>query len=34
MSENKPVHINRTLTDEERARHAAIREAALRDYYV
>lgn len=32
MSQKKPVHINRRLTEEERARHAAIREAALRDF--
>ena len=32
MSEKKPVHINRQLTEEERARHAVIREAALRDF--
>lgn len=32
MSEKKPIRINRPLTEEERSRHAAIREAALRDF--
>src|SRR5438128_12644287 len=31
MSQKKFKHVNRRLTDEERARHAQIREAALRD---
>jgi hypothetical protein len=31
MSEQKLKHINRRLTDEERARHAKIREAAVED---
>jgi DNA-binding XRE family transcriptional regulator len=31
MTEKNLKHIERRLTDEERARHAAIREAAMRD---
>jgi DNA-binding XRE family transcriptional regulator len=31
MSEGKLKHVNRRLTDEERARHAKIREAARQD---
>ncbi len=31
MSQKKLKHVNRRLTDEERTRHAHIREAALRD---
>lgn len=32
MSEKKLRHINRPLTNEERARHATIREAAMHDF--
>jgi DNA-binding XRE family transcriptional regulator len=32
MSEKSLKHINRRLTDEERARHAQIRAAAFRDF--
>lgn len=32
MSEQKFVHINRRLSEDERARHEVIREAALRDF--
>jgi hypothetical protein len=32
MSEKNLTHVNRRLTDEERARHAAIREAAMQDF--
>jgi ribosome-binding protein aMBF1 (putative translation factor) len=31
MATKKLKHVNRRLTDEERARHAQIREAAMRD---
>jgi hypothetical protein len=32
MAKKKLKHINRRLSDEDRARHARIREAALRDF--
>jgi DNA-binding XRE family transcriptional regulator len=32
MSDKKLKHVNRRLTDEERARHARIRDAALQDF--
>ncbi|MGH7134279.1 MAG: helix-turn-helix domain-containing protein [Pirellulales bacterium] len=32
MAAKKLTHINRQLTDEERARHAAIRDAAVQDF--
>ncbi|HEX7449688.1 MAG TPA: helix-turn-helix transcriptional regulator [Pirellulales bacterium] len=32
MSKKEPLHTHRPLTEEERARHAAIREAALREF--
>jgi hypothetical protein len=32
MSKKSSKHVNRRLTEEERARHAKIRENALRDY--
>jgi DNA-binding XRE family transcriptional regulator len=32
MSKKKLQHVNRRLTDEERTRHAQIREAAARDF--
>jgi ribosome-binding protein aMBF1 (putative translation factor) len=32
MAAKKLSHINRPLTDEERARHVAIREAAIQDF--
>ena len=32
MSGQKPTHINRPLTEEERARHAQIRAAAAKDF--
>ena len=32
MTQKKPRHVNRRLTDEERARHARIREAAMKDF--
>lgn len=32
MSEKKLKHVNRRLTEEERARHAQIRAAAVRDF--
>ena len=32
MNQKKPQHINRRLTDEERSRHAQIREAAMQDF--
>ena len=31
MRESKLTHVNRRLTDEERARHARIRDAAMQD---
>jgi len=31
MAKKKLQHVNRQLTDEERARHAGIREAAIKD---
>jgi hypothetical protein len=31
MSKKQLKHVNRRLTDEERARHAQIREAAMQD---
>lgn len=32
MSERALVHVNRPLTDEERLRHAALRDAAAKDF--
>jgi DNA-binding XRE family transcriptional regulator len=32
MAKKKLIHVNRRLSDEQRARHARIREAAMRDF--
>jgi ribosome-binding protein aMBF1 (putative translation factor) len=32
MAKKKMIHVNRRLSDEERTRHARIREAAMKDF--